>query len=82
MASPFSSDIAKPGNTESFVKQVDRAFAMPIPAYSDMGKAANDVSVPLAVVGRCRQATLTFCACSSSTRTSTTPAKVREYHVL
>lgn len=45
MASPLSSDIAKPfGSTEKLAKDVTRAFSMPVPAFGDMGKAANDVS--------------------------------------
>ena len=43
-ASPLSSDIPKPyGSTEKVVKEVNRAFALPVPAFSDLGKAANDV---------------------------------------
>jgi len=57
MSSPFSSDIAKPqGSTAQFARdvtaQTDRkveelkqktGLSMPIPAYGDLGKAANDV---------------------------------------
>ena len=48
MASPFSSDIPKPfGSTEKLVKDVNRAFALPVPAFGDLGKAANDVRILL-----------------------------------
>ncbi|OQO05290.1 hypothetical protein B0A48_09057 [Cryoendolithus antarcticus] len=44
MASPFSSDIPKPfGTTEKVVKDVNRAFALPVPAFGDLSKAANDL---------------------------------------
>ncbi|KAK5110728.1 hypothetical protein LTR62_005605 [Meristemomyces frigidus] len=44
MASPLSSDIAKPyGSTEKVVNQVNRAFALPVPAFGDLSKAANDL---------------------------------------
>ena len=44
MASPLSSDIPKPyGSTEKVVKDVNRAFALPVPAFGDLSKAANDV---------------------------------------
>ena len=34
------------GSTEKLANEVNRAFAMPVPAFSDMGKAANDVRNP------------------------------------
>ena len=41
MSSPLSSDIPKPyGSTEKVVKQ---ALALPVPAFGDLSKAANDV---------------------------------------
>ena len=44
MSSPLSSDIPKPyGTTEKVVKDVNRAFALPVPAFGDLSKAANDV---------------------------------------
>lgn len=43
MASPFSSDIPKPGSTEKLANQVNKALAPPPPAFGDLGKAANDV---------------------------------------
>ena len=46
MASPLSSDIPKPfGSTEKLGQNVTRAVSMPIPAFSDIGKAANDVRI-------------------------------------
>jgi len=44
MSSPLSSDIPKPyGTTEKLTKDVNRAFALPVPAFGDLSKAANDV---------------------------------------
>ncbi|KAK4575356.1 Mitochondrial porin [Recurvomyces mirabilis] len=44
MASPLSSDIPKPfGSTEKLASQVNRAFVGPVPAFGDLGKAANDL---------------------------------------
>lgn len=44
MSSPLSSDIPKPyGSTEKVVKDVNRAFALPVPAFGDLSKAANDL---------------------------------------
>lgn len=40
-----SSSIPKPfGSTSKLVSDVNRAFALPVPAFGDLGKAANDVS--------------------------------------
>lgn len=51
MASPLSSDIPKPfGSTDKLVHDVNQAFAMPVPAFGDLGKAANDVRLCLAEV--------------------------------
>ena len=48
MASPLSSDIPKPyGSTEKLAKQVDRSFALPVPAFGDLSKAANDVRIAI-----------------------------------
>ncbi|KAK4549795.1 hypothetical protein LTR36_005096 [Oleoguttula mirabilis] len=44
MASPFSSDIPKPvGSTGQLAKDVTRAFSLPVPAFGDLSKAANDL---------------------------------------
>lgn len=44
MSSPLSSDIPKPfGSTEKLTKDVNRSFALPVPAFGDLSKAANDV---------------------------------------
>lgn len=43
MTSPFSSDIPKPGSTEKLAQKVTQSVAMPVPAFGDLGKAANDV---------------------------------------
>jgi hypothetical protein len=46
MSSPLSSDIPKPyGSTEKLTKDVNRAFALPVPAFGDLSKAANDVRI-------------------------------------
>jgi hypothetical protein len=48
MSSPFSSDIPKPyGTTEKLAKDVNRAFALPVPAFGDLSKAANDVCIAI-----------------------------------
>jgi len=44
MSSPLSSDIPKPyGSTEKLTRDVNRAFALPVPAFGDLSKAANDL---------------------------------------
>ncbi|QIW98089.1 hypothetical protein AMS68_003607 [Peltaster fructicola] len=48
MSSPFSSDIPKPyGSTEKFVSgitsDVKKAVSLPVPAFGDLGKSANDL---------------------------------------
>merc|ERR1711939_1002397 len=41
---PFSSEIPKPvGSTEKLANDINRSFAMPVPAFGDLGKAANDL---------------------------------------
>jgi hypothetical protein len=46
MSSPLSSDIPKPyGSTEKLTRDVNRAFALPVPAFGDLSKAANDVRI-------------------------------------
>lgn len=48
MSSPLSSDIPKPfGSTEKLTKDVNRAFALPVPAFGDLSKAANDVRIAI-----------------------------------
>jgi hypothetical protein len=46
MSSPLSSDIPKPfGSSEKVANNVAKSLtpSMPIPAFGDLGKAANDV---------------------------------------
>ncbi|KAI7465466.1 hypothetical protein KC357_g7590 [Hortaea werneckii] len=41
---PFSSEIPKPvGSTEKLANDINRSFAMPVPAFGDLGKSANDL---------------------------------------
>lgn len=50
MSSPLSSDIPKPfGSTEKLAKDVNKAVALPVPAFGDLSKAANDVSIANAI---------------------------------
>lgn len=75
MSSPLSSDIPKPfGSTEKLAKDVNKAVALPVPAFGDLSKAANDVRIANVfrqVIGPCADDLQ-----SSSTRTSTTPPRV------
>ncbi|KAM0715560.1 hypothetical protein Q7P37_009058 [Cladosporium fusiforme] len=44
MSSPLSSDIPKPfGSTEKLAKDVNKALSLPVPAFGDLSKAANDL---------------------------------------
>lgn len=48
MASPLSSDIPKPyGSTEKLARDVNKALALPVPAFGDLSKAANDVRIAI-----------------------------------
>jgi len=85
MSSPLSSDIPKPyGSTEKLTRDVNRAFALPVPAFGDLSKAANDVRIPRAnaiahpIIHRSRANT----QASSSTRTSTTPPRVSNHRTI
>jgi hypothetical protein len=52
MSSPLSSDIPKPyGSTEKLTRDVNRAFALPVPAFGDLSKAANDVRKGIDAIG-------------------------------
>lgn len=75
MSTPLSSEIPKPfGSTEKVAAQAGQKLtpSLPIPAFSDIGKKANDVrqSNVKTVV---RDADNGY---SSSERTSTTPRRV------
>lgn len=54
MTTPFSSDIPKPyGSTEKLAGQVNKAVSMPVPAFGDLSKAANDVRTAIGTTLRC-----------------------------